>query len=169
MLSNFDEKKLSLLRYCWPGSITNEKKPELKTDTKADQFKNTFEIMAALWSGELSVVAGKIVAVFLNHSEKVVGFRVIGSDESNRADSDIKLTVVSAISLQTTTVVITQKRQGKNVFPTEFDIDFTWMFSQYLSIFDMKIKDHLIFSGDLKTHFQFSTEKMFDGVLNIKY
>lgn len=169
MLSNFDEKNLSLLRYCWPGSMCDEKKPELKTDTKADQFKSTFEIMAQLWAKELHVVAGKIVAVFLNDSEKVVGFRVIGSDESNRADLDIKLTVVSAISLQATMVVITQKRQDKNVFPREFDIDFTWMFSQYLSIFDMKIKDHLIFSGDLKTHFQFSTEKMFNGILTIKY
>ena len=100
------------------------------------------------------------VALFLNASNVITGYKVISSGGQDEAMVDPKVLFRNALLFGTSALIIIHNHPGGNVNPSSEDIGITKKLQEGAKILDIRILDHIIIGQATEEYFSFETHDL---------
>jgi DNA repair protein RadC len=117
------------------------KASNLPTVTRAEDI---YDFLKEIWNKELINVQEQFVAVFLNNTNKIIGYRVISTGTMKMCLVDIKLLASLALHTMCTAVILAHNHPSGNLVASRQDEAMTLKVKDTLQLIDVKLIDHLI-------------------------
>jgi DNA repair protein RadC len=111
--------------------------------TKAEEI---YEFLKEIWNKELINVQEQCVALFLNNSNRVIGYKLIGTGTMKMCVIDVKLVVSLALHSMCEAVVLAHNHPTGNLKPSTQDEAITNKIKQALQLIEVRFIDHIIIS-----------------------
>jgi DNA repair protein RadC len=119
------------------------KASNLPTVTRAEDI---YDFLKEIWNKELINVQEQFVAVFLNNTNKIIGYRVISTGTMKMCLVDIKLLASLALHTMCTAVILAHNHRSGNLVASRQDEAITFKVKEALALIDVRLIDHVIIS-----------------------
>ncbi len=144
------KQRLAQLRGDWTaGEIRVSYKPGLKSRPPITGTVEAYQFISSLWAKELITLQEQIMAVFMNRTGQVIGYRLLNTGNISNCHIDTRLLVSLALHCMASSVIIAHNHPSGNLTPSDADITLTKKVSEALLLIDVTLLDHMIIStGD---------------------
>lgn len=115
------------------------------------------EILRNIWSDKIELYE-EFVLLLLNNSNKCLGWIKISQGGITGTVVDNKIIIASAIKALATSIIISHNHPSGNIKPSQADIICTKKLNECCKLFDIKLFDHIILSGDTDNYYSFADE-----------
>ena len=142
---NTQNQNLTILKSKWSvAELGLVYKTVEKTDVKITQSSDAYNVFKSMWNTELLEIQEQFAVVFLNRRNEVIAYRHISTGNMIGTVVDIKL--IASLCLQTLAcgVILAHNHPSKNLKPSQADISITKKLDAAISLFEIKLIDHLI-------------------------
>jgi DNA repair protein RadC len=141
------KQRLAELQGDWTaGKIRVTYKPGLKSRPSITGTVEAYLYISSLWDKELITLQEQMMAVFMNRTGQVIGYRVLNTGNISHCEIDTRLLVSLALHCMASSVIIAHNHPSGNLTPSDADITLTKKVSDALALIDITLLDHLIIS-----------------------
>ena len=139
------KQRLSAIRGDWTaGRIRVTYKPGLKSCPPITGTVEAYHFISSLWDKELISLQEQIMAIFMNRTGQVIGYRLLNTGNISNCHIDTRLLVSLALHCMASSVIIAHNHPSGNLTPSDADIILTKKVSEALALIDVTLLDHLI-------------------------
>lgn len=139
------KKQLLNLKGDWTASeLSIVYKPGVKLEATIIYPADVFQVVRSLWNKELINIQEQTMAFFLNSRGKVIGYRLMGTGDMNKATLDVRLLVCLALYTLASSVILAHNHPSGYIDPSNADINVTKNVKQALKLIKVKLLDHII-------------------------
>lgn len=129
-------------------SISSQKNPpDISSQCKAIDF------FRKIWDAQLINIQEQVYVLFLNNANKLIGWRLISTGTTTSTMVDVKLIVAIACKTLATGIILAHNHPSGNLKPSNADIEITNKIKDALSLFDIRLHDHVILNS--RSYFSF--------------
>ncbi|MDF2451912.1 MAG: repair protein [Bacteroidota bacterium] len=114
-------------------------------------------ILRKIWSNRIELCE-EFIVVLLNNANKCLGWVKISQGGMTGTVVENKLILATALKTAATGVLIAHNHPSGNILPSTADISITQRLDNCCKMFDIKLIDHLILSGDTDNYYSFKDE-----------
>jgi DNA repair protein RadC len=143
------KQRLAQLRGDWTaGEIRVTYKPGLKSRPPITGTVEAYQFISSLWDKELITLQEQMMAIFMNRTGQVIGYRLLNTGNISHCDIDTRLLVSLALHCMASSVIIAHNHPSGNLTPSDADLTLTKNVSHALALIDITLLDHLIITVD---------------------
>ncbi len=113
-------------------------------DCKINRATEVYEFLKEVWDKDLINIQEQFAAIYFNHNQKVIGYRILNTGNASTCMVDIKLLVCLALHSMATGVIIAHNHPSGNLAPSRQDENMTTKIKDALGLIDVKLIDHVI-------------------------
>ena len=113
------------------------------------------EILRSIWSDKIELCE-EFILLLLNNSNKCLGWVKISQGGMSGTVVDYKIILACAIKSAATGIMISHNHPSGNINPSQADIHCTKRLNECCKMFDIKLIDHVILSGDTDSYYSFA-------------
>jgi DNA repair protein RadC len=131
------------------STLVNESscfKPGLRSCPPITGTVEAYLFISSLWDKELITLQEQMLAVFMNRTGQVIGYRLLNTGNISHCEIDTRLLVSLALHCMASSVIIAHNQPSGNLTPSEADKTLTKKVSDALTLIDVTLLDHLIIS-----------------------
>lgn len=121
-------------------------------------IRGIYTLVRSLWNIELIKLQEQFMVLYLNRSNKVIGYRLLNTGNMKNCPIDIKLLVSLALHCMASGVIIAHNHPSGNLQPSKSDEELTAHVKRALKLIDVKLLEHLIITET--KYFSFNNEAM---------
>lgn len=103
-----------------------------------------YQVFKAMWDQSLMEIQEQFCALFLNRAGAVLGFRLISTGTVRQCLVDYNLLASCALLCRATAVIVAHNHPSGNLEFSQPDIEMTVSSQKMLSLFDIKVLDHIL-------------------------
>ena len=122
----------------------NRPKKMIKISAPGDSH----EVFKKIWDPTLIDLQEQAYALFLNRSNNLLGWRLLGTGNGTKVIFDKKLLAAIALKVNANSVIIAHNHPSGSLKPSHSDIELTRSLASTLKLIDIELSDHLIVSKD---------------------
>ena len=139
------KQRLAQLKGDWTaGEIRVTYKPNLKSRPPITGTVEAYLFISSLWDKELITLQEQMMAVFMNRTGQVIGYRLLNTGNISHCEIDTRLLVSLALHCMASSVIIAHNHPSGNLTPSDADITLTKKVSNALALIDITLLDHQI-------------------------
>lgn len=139
------KQRLAQLRGDWTaGEIRVTYKPGLKSRPPITGTVEAYLFISSLWDKKLITLQEQMMAVFMNRTGQVIGYRLLNTGNISHCDIDTRLLVSLALHCMASSVIIAHNHPSGNLTPSDADITLTKKVRDALALIDITLLDHQI-------------------------
>lgn len=120
--------------------------PHPNVTSKISGSEDAHNFLCKIWDEAMMRMQEQFYAVYLDRKNHVVGYKLISTGRMETVEVDVRLIVMFGILCRATSVIIAHNHPSGCPLPSIEDIGMTGHIRDRLSMFDMKLTDHLIVS-----------------------
>lgn len=117
------------------------------------------KVLRSIWSDKIELLEDFVVLV-LNRGNKCLGWVKISQGGLTGTMADSKLILAIAIKSAACGIIVCHNHPSGEVKPSANDITLTKKLDDCCKLFDIKLLDHIILSGDSDHYYSFSDESL---------
>ena len=129
------------------AEISVSYKPGVKPYQPITGTVEAYQLVYSLWDKELITVQEQIMAVFMNRTGQVIGYRLLNTGNISNCNIDTGLLVSLALHCMASSVIIAHNHPSGNLTPSDADVTLTKKVSDALLLIDVTLLDHLIITA----------------------
>jgi len=136
---------LTQLKGDWTaGEIRVSYKHGVIAEPVIGNVKDGYNFVSSVWDKELITLQEQMMAVFVNRTGQVIGYRLLNTGNIGHCEVDVRLLVCMALHCMASSVIIAHNHPSGNLMPSEHDMILTKKIADALLLIDTKLLDHLI-------------------------
>ena len=144
-----DQSVITEIEIVYKKKIKSSELPLITTSEKAN------EILRSVWSDRIELCE-EFILLLLNNSNKCLGYVKISQGGIAGTIVDFKLILACAIKAAACGIMISHNHPSGNIKPSQSDISVTNKLKECCKLFDIKLIDHIILSGDTESYYSFA-------------
>lgn len=106
--------------------------------------KYVFELAKQIWSSETICLFEEFKILYLNRSNRIIGFYPHSKGGISSTVADIRLIIGVALKCAASSIILIHNHPSGNLQPSEADIKLTAKINSCCKMFDLTLLDHLI-------------------------
>ena len=142
---------ISEIEIVFKKKIKSSELPKITTSAEAH------EILRSVWSDKIELYE-EFLLLLLNNSNKCLGWVKISQGGFTGTVVENKLILAVAIKSAATGIIVAHNHPSGGIIPSQPDIKCTRQLNECCKIFDIKLIDHLILSGDTEKYYSFADD-----------
>lgn len=104
--------------------------------------------LRSIWDTNLITIQEQFYALFLDTSQNLLGWRLIGTGTSKSCQVDMKLLAAIAMQCFCSKIIIAHNHPSGATSPSKNDFAMTWRIEQMLKLFEIDLLDHIIITAE---------------------
>jgi len=137
--------------------ISYKKKIKSNFLVKITSSKSANEVLRMLWSNKIELCE-EFMLLLLNRNNKCLGWIKVSQGSIEGTVVDIKIILAIAIKAFASAIIVGHNHPSGNLNPSSSDITLTKRLKECCKLFEIKLLDHIILSGDIDQYFSMSDE-----------
>lgn len=105
-------------------------------------------LLYASWDDELLNVQEQTGAIYLNHQQQAIGFRLISTGKLNTTTLDIPLLLSCGLLVRAQAIILAHNHPSGDPTPSRTDIRCTLQLAKSVELVGMELHDHIILASE---------------------
>ncbi len=120
---------------------------------------DAYNFLASKWKKESLDCFESFYAIYLNRSNKILGYSFISSGGVSGCIVDVRLVLVKALQCLASGIIIAHNHPSQNLQPSHADKNLTKKIKEAAKLLDIEVLDHLILTSE-NGYYSFADECM---------
>lgn len=145
------KSNISEIEFVFKKKVKSSERPKIIKSEEANL------LLRSIWSNKIELYE-EFVLLVLNNANKCLGWIKISQGGITGTVVENRLILAAALKTAATGIILAHNHPSGEVKPSQSDINCTKRLSECCKLFEIKLLDHIILSGDSNDYYSFADD-----------